>query len=156
MPLCSRSGCRVLRVREAHVRDVKDATLGIQGSGQLYLLSFEECRQLLIIELIEGPVGVVFEYQLLARPGYSALKCPLLLRGLRRCLLLFSHTRLLRAFSSMGPEFRRIPLRVLRRWKRKPSGLNTVFSALLTYKHIVCVMQKLDMWDPRLGEAASP
>jgi len=66
------------------------------------------------------------------------------------------YTRLLRAFSSMGPEFRRIPLRVLRRWKRKPSGLNTVFSALLTYKHIVSVMQKLDMWDPRLGEAASP
>jgi len=97
MPLCSRSGCRVLRVREAHVRDVKDATLGIQGSGQLYLLSFEECRQLLIIELIEGPIGVVFEYQLLARPGYSALKCPLLLRGLWRCLLLFSHTCLLRA-----------------------------------------------------------
>ena len=56
----------------------------------------------------------------------------------------------------MGPEFRRIPLRVLRRWKQKPSGLNAVFSALVTYKHIVSVMQKLDMWDPALGAAESP
>src|SRR5262249_57602937 len=30
------------------------------------------------------------------------------------------YTHLLRAFASMGPEFRRIPLRVLRRWKQKP------------------------------------
>jgi radical SAM superfamily enzyme YgiQ (UPF0313 family) len=66
------------------------------------------------------------------------------------------YTRLLRAFASMGPEFRRIPLRVLRPWKRKPSGLNAVFSALVTYKHIVSVMRKLDMWDPELGAAASP
>jgi hypothetical protein len=66
------------------------------------------------------------------------------------------YTRLLRAFASMGPEFRRIPLRTLRQWKRKPSGLNTVFSALVTYKHIVSVMRKLDMWDPELGAAASP
>ena len=36
------------------------------------------------------------------------------------------YTHLLRAFASMGPEFRRIPLRVLRRWKEKPSGLNAV------------------------------
>jgi len=66
------------------------------------------------------------------------------------------YTHLLRAFASMGPEFRRIPLRVLRRWKQKPSGLNAVFSALVTYKHIVSVMQKLDMWDPELGAAESP
>ena len=66
------------------------------------------------------------------------------------------YTRLLRAFASMGPEFRRIPLRTLRQWKRKPSGLNAVFSALVTYKHIVSVMRKLDMWDPGLGAAASP
>src|SRR5262249_51409061 len=66
------------------------------------------------------------------------------------------YTRLLRAFASMGPDFRRIPLRTLRQWKRKPSGLNTVFSALVTYKHIVSVMRKLDMWDPDLGAAASP
>jgi hypothetical protein len=56
----------------------------------------------------------------------------------------------------MGPEFRRIPLRVLRQWKRKPSGLNAVFSALVTYKQIVSVMQKLDMWDLELGAAESP
>jgi radical SAM superfamily enzyme YgiQ (UPF0313 family) len=66
------------------------------------------------------------------------------------------YTRLLRAFASMGPEFRRIPLRVLRPWKRKPSGLNAVFSALVTYRHIVSVMRKLEMWDPELGAAASP
>jgi radical SAM superfamily enzyme YgiQ (UPF0313 family) len=66
------------------------------------------------------------------------------------------YTRLLRAFSTMGPEFRRIPLRTLRHWQRKPSGLNTVFSALVTYKHIVSVMRKLDMWDPTLGAAPSP
>ena len=66
------------------------------------------------------------------------------------------YTRLLRAFAAMGPEFRRIPLRVLRRWKQKPSGLNAVFSALVTYKHIVSVMQKLGMWDPVLAEAPSP
>jgi radical SAM superfamily enzyme YgiQ (UPF0313 family) len=66
------------------------------------------------------------------------------------------YTRLLRAFASMGPEFRRIPLRVLRPWKRKPSGLNAAFSALVTYKHIVSVMRKQGMWDPELGAAASP
>ena len=66
------------------------------------------------------------------------------------------YTHLLRAFASMGPEFRRIPLRVLRRWKQKPSGLNILFSALVTYKHIVSVMQKLDMWDPELGAAENP
>ena len=66
------------------------------------------------------------------------------------------YTHLLRAFASMGPDFRRIPLRVLRRWKQKPSGLNAVFSALVTYKHIVSVMQKLDMWVPALGAAESP
>jgi radical SAM superfamily enzyme YgiQ (UPF0313 family) len=66
------------------------------------------------------------------------------------------YTRLLRAFASMGPEFRRIPLRVLRRWKQKASGLNVVFSALVTYKHIVSVMRRLEMWDPELGNAASP
>ena len=26
----------------------------------------------------------------------------------------------------------------------------------MTYKHIVSVMQKLDMWDPELGAAESP
>ena len=31
-----------------------------------------------------------------------------------------------------------------------------MFSALVTYKHIVSVMQKLGMWDPELGAAASP
>jgi hypothetical protein len=55
------------------------------------------------------------------------------------------YTRLLRAFAAMGPEFRRIPLRILRQWKQKPSGLNAVFSALVTYKHIVSDMRKLDM-----------
>lgn len=66
------------------------------------------------------------------------------------------YTQLLRAFASMGPEFRRVPLRILRRWTRKPSGLNAVFSALLAYKHIVSVMRKLDMWDPALAAAATP
>jgi hypothetical protein len=66
------------------------------------------------------------------------------------------YTHTLRAFASMGPEFRRLPLRVLRRWRHKPSGLNTVFAALVAYKHIVSVMQKLDMWDPELGAAESP
>jgi radical SAM superfamily enzyme YgiQ (UPF0313 family) len=66
------------------------------------------------------------------------------------------YAHLLRAFASMGPEFRRIPLRVLRRWKQKPSGMNAVFSALATYKHIVSVMRKLDMWDPELGAAEGP
>ncbi len=66
------------------------------------------------------------------------------------------YTRLLRAFASMGPEFRRVPLRTLRQWKRKPSGLNAVFSALVTYKHIVSVMRTLGMWDLELGAADSP
>jgi radical SAM superfamily enzyme YgiQ (UPF0313 family) len=66
------------------------------------------------------------------------------------------YTRLLRAFASMGPEFRRVPLRTLRQWKGKPSGLNAVFSALVTYKHIVSVMRTLGMWDLELGATDSP
>jgi radical SAM superfamily enzyme YgiQ (UPF0313 family) len=66
------------------------------------------------------------------------------------------YTRLLRAYASMGPEFRKIPLRCLRQWKKKPSGMNAVFSALVTYRHIVSVMQQLGMWDPDLGAASDP
>jgi radical SAM superfamily enzyme YgiQ (UPF0313 family) len=65
-------------------------------------------------------------------------------------------TQLLRAYSSMGPEFRKLPLHCLRKWRKKPSGLNVMFTALVTYRHIVAVMQQLGMWDPRLAAQEDP
>jgi hypothetical protein len=50
-PLWSSLSCRVLRAREGHVRDANRVTFGVQGSGYPHVFSFEEYRQLLIIEL---------------------------------------------------------------------------------------------------------
>ncbi len=65
---------------------------------------------------------------------------------------------LLKAYASLGPEFRDLPDRCFQavRRRRVPTAFAVIGQALIQYKHVVALTMKAGWWDPDLAASEDP
>ena len=62
--------------------------------------------------------------------------------------------RIVSAYDGLGPEFRNIPRDAIRLFHRK--NIDGISTALVFYKHVVCVIRKWNLWNPALALIDEP